>query len=206
MENMQNMVKSLIFLMISYFESIPNRLHLYKDSIFFLSFFEAIMETLVRNATLRFSRRVEGYEPLNPTGQVLERSRDGDDHVSQQQQVSFSRPQDYREDNHGRKSMLSRPKSYRKNQDNNMMKNSLSRRRDRARNRHIFLQSYKLASMETSRKYSKTKKLKRAVVKVKSLVVSVLSFIRGGDSFRSCNSRSAISASLPVPNRVVSCC
>lgn len=172
------------------------------------------METLVRNATLRFSRRVEFYEPLNPTG-------NGDDHFSQQLQVSFSRPKSYREHknggmnifsraksqrNHGngRKSMFSRPKSYRKNPDldNNMMKNSLSyrNRRDRARKRQIFLQSYKLTSMDkTSRLYSKTKNLKRVVVvKVKSLVVSLLS------PLRFCNSRSAINAALPT--RVVNCC
>lgn len=160
------------------------------------------METLVRNPTLRFSRRVEFYEPLNSTG-------NGDD---QQLQVSFSRRKSYREHKNGdlnmfsRKSMFSRPNSYRKNQDINniLMLNSLSykNRRERARRRQIFLQSYKLTSMEkTSRIRSKTENLKRVVVKIKSLAVSVLSFIRGGNS---CKSRSAINAALPT--RVVSCC
>lgn len=151
------------------------------------------MDTLVRNATLRFSKRVDRYEALNPIY-----GQDGGVHGSSSR---------------SRRSMFSRPKSYRIHggggDGGGVMKSSFSSRRDRARKRSIFLQSYKLgnySSMEettnNSRK-SKTKKLKKAFVKVKSIVVSVLSYI-GTDSLRSCNSRSAISASLPT--RVVKCC
>lgn len=74
--------------------------------------------------------------------------------------------------------------------------NSFSVRRERARKRHIFLQTYKLSSLH-SRENFRTRKLKKFAVKVKSAVMSVLSFMRGG-ALKSCNSRSAVCASSPT--------
>ncbi|KAK3039564.1 hypothetical protein RJ639_027708 [Escallonia herrerae] len=76
---------------------------------------------------------------------------------------------------------------------------SVSYKRDRARKRQIFLQTYKLASVSSSRKASSSQKLKKAVIKVKSAIVSILSFMCGS-SLRSCNSKSAIEASSPRMN------
>lgn len=75
---------------------------------------------------------------------------------------------------------------------------SLSYRRDRARKRQIFLQSYNLGSSEdttsvASDKNRKSKKLKRAVDKVKSVAVSVVSFMRIS-SLRSNRSRFTVRA------------
>lgn len=74
---------------------------------------------------------------------------------------------------------------------------SLSYRRDRARKRHIFLQTYKLGSISSKEKIMRSRKLKKMAVEVKSAVVSVLAFMRGG-SLRPCSSRSAIRASSPT--------
>ncbi|EYU26143.1 hypothetical protein MIMGU_mgv1a018796mg [Erythranthe guttata] len=72
-------------------------------------------------------------------------------------------------------------------------------RRDRARKRQIFLKTYKLgSSIRSGDKLTRSRKLKKMVVKVKSAVLSVLSFMRGG-ALRSCSSRSAIRASTPAP-------
>ncbi|KAJ9550137.1 hypothetical protein OSB04_014182 [Centaurea solstitialis] len=81
------------------------------------------------------------------------------------------------------------------------------RRGVRARSRHIFLQGYKLSMYTTTkgklrRSNNDHMKLKKAMVKVKTMVVSVLSFMRAG-SLKRCNSKSAIAASSP--NRVQRC-
>ncbi|KAL8045321.1 hypothetical protein ABFS82_08G107600 [Erythranthe guttata] len=87
----------------------------------------------------------------------------------------------------------------RNNQNMMMMTTSLSYRRDRARKRQIFLKTYKLgSSIRSGDKLTRSRKLKKMVVKVKSAVLSVLSFMRGG-ALRSCSSRSAIRASTPAP-------
>ncbi|KAH6825156.1 hypothetical protein C2S53_008702 [Perilla frutescens var. hirtella] len=80
---------------------------------------------------------------------------------------------------------------------------SWSYKRDRARKRQIFLQTYKLGYASSGEKLLRSRKLKKMVVKVKSAVVSVLAFMRGG-AFKSCNSRSAIPAASPA--RVVKFC
>ncbi|KAK2993235.1 hypothetical protein RJ640_015714 [Escallonia rubra] len=126
------------------------------------------MTTLLRNTTLHFSRRsTEGYEPLD------------------------QRNAKTAEDGRWRRAI-----SRRKSNGNNRMMRSVSYKRDRARKRQIFLQTYKLASVSSSRTASSRQKLKKAVIKVKSAVVSILSFMRGS-SLRSCNSKSAIEASSP---------
>ncbi|KAL2474568.1 Uncharacterized protein Adt_35304 [Abeliophyllum distichum] len=84
----------------------------------------------------------------------------------------------------------------------NHIMTSFSVRRERARKRHIFLQTYKLSSLHSRDKF-RTRKLKKFAVKVKSVVVSLLSFMRGG-ALESCNSRSAVCASSPT--RVIKCC
>ncbi|KAJ8527816.1 hypothetical protein K7X08_015267 [Anisodus acutangulus] len=81
-----------------------------------------------------------------------------------------------------------------------IMLSSFSIRRERARKRHIFLQSYKLESSEKLR----NKRLKKIVLKVKSTMVSVLSFMRA-HTMKSCtNSISGIGAVSPA--RVIRCC
>ncbi|PIM99619.1 hypothetical protein CDL12_21172 [Handroanthus impetiginosus] len=77
------------------------------------------------------------------------------------------------------------------------MRSSFSYRRERARKRHIFLQTYKLGSISSREKFMKSRKLKKVVVKVQSAVMSVLAFMRGG-VVRSCGSGSAIRASSPT--------
>ncbi|KDP24160.1 hypothetical protein JCGZ_25817 [Jatropha curcas] len=66
----------------------------------------------------------------------------------------------------------------------------------RAKQRQIFLQSYKLTSRSELRT-SRSRKLKKVVVKVKTVLVSFMSFLRVGAS-RSCISRSAICTSSPT--------
>ncbi|KAK7257453.1 hypothetical protein RIF29_31451 [Crotalaria pallida] len=79
---------------------------------------------------------------------------------------------------------------------------SISYRRRRAKQRKIFLTTYKLSSLDNTFvvQTKKPKQLKKVAVKVKKIVASVLMFMRTG-SFRSCNSRSAISSESPVSNR-----
>ncbi|KAL1562432.1 hypothetical protein AAHA92_05011 [Salvia divinorum] len=75
---------------------------------------------------------------------------------------------------------------------------SWSYRRDRARKRQIFLQTYKLGYVSSDgEKLMRSRKLKKMAVKVKSAVVSALQFFRGG-ALRSCNSRAAIPAVSPA--------
>ncbi|CAA0808815.1 Unknown protein [Striga hermonthica] len=78
----------------------------------------------------------------------------------------------------------------------NRMVRSLSYRKDRARRRQIYLQTYKLGSgsREECLRYPKLKKM---AVKVKNVVVSTLAFMRGGE-LRPCTSPLAIRASSPT--------
>ncbi|XP_028808477.1 uncharacterized protein LOC114763047 [Neltuma alba] len=84
---------------------------------------------------------------------------------------------------------------------------SVSYRRRRAKQRQIFLTTYRLSSFSQdfpdskppSSSSSSPPKLKKVAVKVKKMVNSVLVFMRTG-SFRSCSSKSAISASSPAPS------
>lgn len=81
-----------------------------------------------------------------------------------------------------------------------IMLSSISYRRERARKRNIFLQSYKLESSKNLR----NKKLKKIVAKVKYAMVSVVSFMRA-HTMKSCtNSNSGIGAVSPA--RVIKCC
>ncbi|KAG5118987.1 hypothetical protein JHK82_033407 [Glycine max] len=105
------------------------------------------MSTLVRNATLTFSRR-NRYELLGLQGK-------------------------------------------------DKMVKSISYRRRRAKQRQIFLTTYKLSSLNSNTFVEPQKpklKLKKVAVKVKKIVTSVLMFMRVG-SFRSCE------ASPTTPNR-----
>lgn len=74
-------------------------------------------------------------------------------------------------------------------------------RSDRAKKRQIFLRSYQLSAYVDKVKRSKTEKLKKMAVKVRAFVVSAVTFLRIG-ALRSCNGRSAISASSPVARTV----
>ncbi|KAL3509413.1 hypothetical protein ACH5RR_028814 [Cinchona calisaya] len=163
------------------------------------------MDTLVRNTTLRFSRRrTDGYEPLNgAVDRDAGRARD-DDYGRQR---TISRPRSHKQhspynmmvDSFGQRT-FSRPRNQK--QQSPVMMNSFSHRRNRARQRQIFLQTYKLESMDSASK-CRARKLKKFVVKVKTVVVSVLSFMRG-NTLKSCNSGAAICASSP--SRIVKIC
>jgi hypothetical protein len=97
------------------------------------------------------------------------------------------------EDKHGRRELS-----------HNVVQYSLSYKHDRAKKRQIFLKSYKLAPLETLGRSSRPGKLKKMVVKVKKVVVSVVSFMRIG-SLRPCsNCRLSIYTSSPMPRR--KCC
>ncbi|KAG6385113.1 hypothetical protein SASPL_153940 [Salvia splendens] len=84
-----------------------------------------------------------------------------------------------------------------KRQSGRNLMTSWSYRRDRARKRRIFLQTYKLGYFRSDgEKLLRSRKLKKVAVKAKSAVVSALEFVRGG-AFRSCNFRAAIQAASP---------
>ncbi|CAK8575616.1 unnamed protein product [Lathyrus sativus] len=78
---------------------------------------------------------------------------------------------------------------------------SISYRRRRAKQRKIFLTTYKLSSLNHFVE-PKRPKIKRVAVKVKNIANSVLMFMKTG-TFRSCRSKSAISETSPVPNRKI---
>lgn len=134
------------------------------------------MNTLVRNATSNHSRKADGYELLDQNDKIREENLGG-------QFRTFSKKR--------AQSMVA----------------SLSYRRDRAKKRLIFLRSYQLSTLGDSSSWEQPKtqsrKLKKMVVKVKTVVVSVVSFMRIG-SFKSCNFRSAISAVAPIS--IKKCC
>ncbi|KAI5567889.1 hypothetical protein BDE02_13G121500 [Populus trichocarpa] len=67
----------------------------------------------------------------------------------------------------------------------------------RAKQRQVFLKSYRLASRTKLRRRSRSLKLKKVVAKVRMVVLSVVSFTRG-NALKSCNSRSSICASSPM--------
>ncbi|PSS16313.1 Beta-(1--_2)glucan export ATP-binding/permease protein like [Actinidia chinensis var. chinensis] len=122
------------------------------------------MNTLVRNTTLHFSRRSSAaYQPLDQGGEAT-----GDDSPSRR---TFSK----------RKS-TDQPRK---------ITTSLSFKLERAKRRQVFLRTYKLASLDGSKK-SRSRKLKKFAVKVKSVFVSVVSFVRF-NSLRSCKSPHASS-------------
>ncbi|GAA0148806.1 hypothetical protein LIER_08145 [Lithospermum erythrorhizon] len=126
------------------------------------------MNTLVRNTTLGLSRRGDDYEPLDQSG----------DDYDEKGSNYFSRPK------------------YHHNKNQMNILHSVSYRLDRARKRHVFLQTYKLSPMNSSRKSVKTNgKLKKIVTKVTCLVSSIV---------RSCKSSSAICSTSP--SRVMRCC
>lgn len=82
----------------------------------------------------------------------------------------------------------------------NLLK-SISYRRRRAKQRQIFLSTYKLSSLDNNNFVQhRNPKLKKVAVKVKKIMASVLLFMRTG-SFRSCNSKSVTSAASPVSIR-----
>ncbi|KAK8657282.1 hypothetical protein V6N13_035532 [Hibiscus sabdariffa] len=123
------------------------------------------MNSLVRNATANFSRRVDGYEPLDQS----EEPKEG----TSGQYRAFSKRRAH--------SVLT----------------SLSYRRDRAKKRLIFLRSYNLSAVGDGWGKPKAKprrQLKKVVVKVKTVVVSLMRI----GSLKSYNCRSAICAAVPI--------
>uniref|UniRef100_A0A3Q7HEY7 Uncharacterized protein n=1 Tax=Solanum lycopersicum TaxID=4081 RepID=A0A3Q7HEY7_SOLLC len=108
------------------------------------------MNALVSNRSLRFSKMIDGYEPLD------------------QSQI------------------------------NGITWSSLSYQTERARKRHIFLQSYKL---ETYDENSRRTKMKKIVVKMNSVMVSVLSFMWSHTLRTDCNCQSSIH--VVPPTRII---
>ncbi|KAE8736390.1 hypothetical protein F3Y22_tig00000002pilonHSYRG00172 [Hibiscus syriacus] len=131
------------------------------------------MNSLVRNATANFSRRVDGYEMLDQ-GEETKEETSGE----------------YR--------------TFSKRRGQSVVA-SLSYRRDRAKKRQIFLRSYKLSAVgdEWGKPKAKPRKLKMVGIKIKTAVVSLVSFMRFG-SLKSCNCRSAICAAVPISFK--NCC
>ncbi|KAJ0112587.1 hypothetical protein Patl1_02216 [Pistacia atlantica] len=131
------------------------------------------MNTLVRNPT-SISRRFNGYEPLDQRP-----FEDTSDHDYQWRR-NFSK---------------------RRKDPNYSMVKSFSYRRTRAKQRQIFLKSYTLSSENLGQSNSRSSKLKKAVITMKAMAVSVVAFM-SMDSLRSCNSRAAIDASSPTMDNV----
>lgn len=134
------------------------------------------MNSLVKNTTLRFSRRGSNhalYEPLDQSYAMVG------------------------EDNY-RKTLTS---SRRKVTSVDHETRDFSYKRDRAKKRLIYLQSYNLGPGNTSStKMLKSRNLKKAAVRVKSVAVSVVSFIRIS-STTVCKSRFAVSVFSPRPRQ-----
>ncbi|OIT01257.1 hypothetical protein A4A49_52781 [Nicotiana attenuata] len=121
------------------------------------------MNSLVRSRPLRFSRRIDGYEPLDQSqigksGKETEIVCDDDHSQYRRRNISMK---------------LQRIGTRKQQIRSPIILRSLSYRRERARKRQIFLQSYKLESIDNSR----TKILKKIVFKVNSAIVSVASFM-----------------------------
>ncbi|PWA44076.1 hypothetical protein CTI12_AA529800 [Artemisia annua] len=132
------------------------------------------MNTIVRNTTLRrLNHRFTAYEHLNKTSTE---GRRGWRAFSTRRTSSFGQV---------------------KTQNNDTTMSPVCDKRDRAKSRHIFLQGYNLSMYTTKEKLKSQVKLKKAMVKAKTMVVSVLSFMRAG-SLKRCNSKSAIAASSPT--------
>lgn len=134
------------------------------------------MDTLVRNTTLSLSSR---------------RRFDGYEEL---------------ERNQGRVRTFSKRKKEAHHHHNRGMRASFSYRQHRAKQRQIFLKSYKLAPVDAIRRrsWSSEPKSNRLVLKVKKAVVSIVSLLRIGSvsSFlrSSCHSPSAVRASSPAPS------
>lgn len=136
------------------------------------------MNMLLRKSPLiRLSRHVEGYEPLD---QSIETSRDEYNHSR------YSRLQNiYHIDHHLDQQIQTI--------------HDVGYRLDRARKRHVFLQTYKLSFMATPRRVRTTRGLKRFVIRIKSVVKSVVSFMRK-KIVRSSRSLSALRTSSQQPS------
>lgn len=129
-----------------------------------------IMNNITRNATLRrMNRGITSYEHLDKSTKPSGRWR------------AFSTRRTTR-------------LSILKTQDYDTTMSPVHERRDRARRRHIFLQGYELSKYATKEKLRSQIKLKKAMVKVKRMVVSVLSYVWVA-SLNKCNSKSAINVS-----------
>ncbi|KAK3446038.1 hypothetical protein EUGRSUZ_A01799 [Eucalyptus grandis] len=93
--------------------------------------------------------------------------------------------------------------SRRKRESYGGLKPSYSYRRERAKQRQVFLKTYRLGSADglaADESNSRSLCKKKVLVKAKAMVVSVLSFMRISPP-RSCNCQSAISALAPQPLR-----
>ncbi|KAI3795352.1 hypothetical protein L1987_38004 [Smallanthus sonchifolius] len=134
------------------------------------------MNTIARTTTLRrINCGITSYEHLDPTAKQGRRWR-----------AFYTR----------RTIALGRLKT--QNNDTSATMSPVYEKRDRARRRHVFLQGYSLSMYSTKEKLRSEIKLHKAVVKVKRLVVSVLSFMRAA-SLNKCNSKSAIDVSSATP-------
>ncbi|KAJ0434159.1 hypothetical protein HanIR_Chr17g0878281 [Helianthus annuus] len=132
------------------------------------------MNTLARTTTLRrINRRITSYEHLDRTSNEGRRWRA----FSTRRTTNFGKLKTH-------------------NHDATM--SPVYEKRDRARSRHVFLQGYNLSMYATKEKLRSEIKLKKAIVKVKTMVVSVLSFMRAA-SLNKCNSKAAIDVASATP-------
>nr|DAD22972.1 TPA_asm: hypothetical protein HUJ06_024435 [Nelumbo nucifera] len=131
------------------------------------------MNTLVRSTSLALCHGAGYYEVLSRSGKTW--GEDG----------------------------LSRRAGSKRKKDQEHLTMSLSYRRDRAKKRQIFLRTYRLSSLEKEKPLRPTsRKLKKLIVKVKSVVKSVFAFARIC-SLRSCSGGQAFRASCPTLDRRV---
>lgn len=138
------------------------------------------MNTLVRNTTVSRSCRFDGYEEL------------------EQARIDINRNSSV----HGRIRAFS--ECNKKDQSHHYgMRVSSSYRRERAKQRQIYLKSYKLASVDTIRRRSMNlQKHNKLVMKVKKVVVSIASLLRIGSAYNfirssSCDCPRSVCASSP---------
>ncbi|GMY10065.1 hypothetical protein FCV25MIE_05304 [Fagus crenata] len=100
------------------------------------------MNTLIRNSTTTFNRGVDVYEPLDPSGAT----RDANNH----DRGTYSRRRHKKEPHN--------------------MVHSVRYKRDRAKQRRIFLKTYELKSMDTLGR-SRSRKQRKMVFKMKKVVL-----------------------------------
>lgn len=138
------------------------------------------MNTLLRNAsTIRLSRRKSGHGLYKPLDQV--------DHST-----TITDDDKYKKISRSRRRVVSYVHRDFYNKESSNYYSVRNYKRERAKKRLIFLQSYKLGSSD-SEKLFKSRKLKKVAIKVQSVAVSFVSFMRRS-SLRSCKSGLAITA------------
>ncbi|GAA0159326.1 hypothetical protein LIER_16131 [Lithospermum erythrorhizon] len=140
------------------------------------------MNMLLRKSPVRrLSLRVDGYEPLDQSKETS-----GDEYNDSQ----YSRLQNTYQ-------------MYHHLDQQSETIHDVGYRLDRARKRHVFLQTYKLSYMATPKRVRTTRGLKRMVIRIRSVVISVIS-VMWAKIVKSGRSLSALRTSSPA--RLMRCC